>query len=123
MEGIPVKCLRALSDLFSPNLIDQSSCKTGLVSTFVVRIWHDDWSIRLGDNRPDKVLKHLAAMLTYKAKRSEGLLPLWTKSLQELFDFEHYYHWTQSTIKQLFVILVASSSVETCSVLAALSRH
>ena len=25
---------------------------------------HDDWSIRLGENRPDRDLKHLAAILT-----------------------------------------------------------
>ena len=54
---------RALSGLFSPNLIHQSSCKMGLVLACVVRTLHDDWSIRLGENRPDRVLEHLAAML------------------------------------------------------------
>ena len=49
--------------LFSLYLIDQSSCKMGLVITCVVRILHDDWSIRLGENRPDGALKHLAVML------------------------------------------------------------
>ena len=29
----------------------------------VVKILHDDWSIRSGENRPDRVLTHLAAML------------------------------------------------------------
>ena len=57
------KCLRALPDLFSPNLIDQSSCKLNLVSACVGRILHDDWSIRLGENRRGRVLKHLTAML------------------------------------------------------------
>ena len=39
---------------YSPNLIDQSSFKMGLVLACVVRILHDDWSIRLGENRPDQ---------------------------------------------------------------------
>ena len=29
----------------------------------MVRILHDDWSIRLGENTPDQTLKHLAGML------------------------------------------------------------
>ena len=37
----------------------------GLVLACLVRILHDDWSIRLGENRPDGVLKHLAAILIY----------------------------------------------------------
>ena len=49
--------------VFSPNLIDQSSCRMGLVLACMVRIVLDDWSIRLGENRPDRVLKQLAAML------------------------------------------------------------
>ena len=36
----------------------------GLVLACVVRILHDDWLIRLGENRHDSVLKHLVAMLT-----------------------------------------------------------
>ena len=39
----------------------------GLVLTCVVRILHDDWSISLGENRPDRALKNLAAMLTHIA--------------------------------------------------------
>ena len=35
----------------------------GLVLGCMVRILHDDRSIRLGQNRPDRVLKHLVAML------------------------------------------------------------
>ena len=47
----------------SPNIIDQSSC--GILTTYAKTrpILHDDWSIRLGENRPDKTLKHLATML------------------------------------------------------------
>ena len=30
----------------------------------MIRIMHDDWPIRLGENRPDRVLKHLAGILT-----------------------------------------------------------
>ena len=61
--SIPVKCLRALSGLFSPILTDQSLCRMGLVLACVDRILHDDWSIRLGENRLDTVIEHLAAML------------------------------------------------------------
>ena len=56
-------CLIALLGLFSPNLTDQSACKMGLALACVVVILHDDWSIRSGENRLDRVLKHLAAML------------------------------------------------------------
>ena len=34
-----------------------------LVLACVVRIMHNDWLIKLGENRPDRVLKHLEAML------------------------------------------------------------
>ena len=62
-SSIAAKCLRALSCLFPPNLTGQSSCRMDLVLACVVRILHDDWSIRLGENRPDRVLKHSADML------------------------------------------------------------
>ena len=68
-HSIAAKCLRTLSGLFSPNLIDQSSRRTGLVLASVVRIQHDDWPIRLGENRPDRVLKHLADMFYFAALR------------------------------------------------------
>ena len=61
--AIAVKCLRALFGLFSPNLIDQSSCRMGLALTCVVRLLDDDWSIRLGENKLCMVLRHLGAML------------------------------------------------------------
>ena len=35
----------------------------GLVLACVIRILQDDWSIRLGENRPEGARKHLAAML------------------------------------------------------------
>ena len=60
---IAAKCSRTLPGLFSPNLIDQSSCRLDLVLACVVRILHDDWLSSLGENRPYSVLKHLAAML------------------------------------------------------------
>ena len=53
-DSIVTKSLKTLSGLFSPNLIDQSSCKMSLVLACVVRILHDDWSIRLGEYRLDK---------------------------------------------------------------------
>ena len=43
----------------------------GLVLTFVVRMLHDDWSISLGENRPDRALKHLVAMLARICSTSE----------------------------------------------------
>ena len=33
-----------------------------LILACVVRVLHDDWSTRLGENRLDTVIKHLAAM-------------------------------------------------------------
>ena len=60
-----VKCLRALSGLFSPNLSDQLSCRILTTGAKTRLILHDDWSIRLGENRPDRVLKHLAATLVH----------------------------------------------------------
>ena len=44
--SIAAKWLTTLSSLFSPNLIDQSSCKMGLVLACVVRILHGDWPIK-----------------------------------------------------------------------------
>ena len=43
--------------------------QNGLVLASVVRILHDDWPIRLGENRPDRVLKHLSAVLSSNATR------------------------------------------------------
>ena len=63
LRSIAAKCLRALSGLFSPNLIGQSACKMDLALACVVLILRDDWSIWSGENRLDRVLKHLAAML------------------------------------------------------------
>ena len=61
--SIAAKCLRTLSGLFSPNLVDQSSRRILTTHAKTRPILHDDWSIKLGENRPDKALKHLAAML------------------------------------------------------------
>ena len=62
MLCISAKGLRSLSGLFSSNLTDQSSRRMGLVLACVVGILHDDWSLRLEENRPGRVLKHLVAM-------------------------------------------------------------
>ena len=61
--SVAAKCLRTLSGLFSPNLIDQSSCWILTTHAKIRPILHDDWSIRLGENRLDKALKHLTAIL------------------------------------------------------------
>ena len=50
--SIAAKCLRTLAGLFSPNLIDQSSCRILTTHANTRPILHDDWSIRLGENRP-----------------------------------------------------------------------
>ena len=63
LGSIVTICLRSISSLFSPNLIDQSSCRILTTHAKAWLILHDDWSIRLGENRPDMALKHLAAML------------------------------------------------------------
>ena len=60
---VAAECLRTVSSLFSISLIDQSSCRILTTHTKARPILHDDWSIRLGENRPDRALKHLAAML------------------------------------------------------------
>ena len=59
------KCLRALSGLFSPNLIGQSSSKILTAHAKTRPILHDEWSSRLGGggDRPDMTFKCLAAML------------------------------------------------------------
>ena len=62
-NNISAKYLRTLSDLFSPNLIDQSSGRILTTHAKTRPILHNDWSIRLGENRPDRALKHLVTML------------------------------------------------------------
>ena len=37
--------------------IDQSSCRILTTHAMIRSILHDDWSIRLGENRPDRALK------------------------------------------------------------------
>ena len=52
-------CLRTVSSLFSPNLVDQSSCRIPTKHAKARPILQADWSIRLGENRPpDRALKH-----------------------------------------------------------------
>ena len=63
VNSIAAKCLRTISCLFSPNQIDQSLCRVLTTHAKTRTILLDDWSIRLGENRTDRVLKHLAATL------------------------------------------------------------
>ena len=51
VNGIAAKCLRALSGLFSPNLIDQSLCRILTTHVTTRPNLHDDWSVRLGEHR------------------------------------------------------------------------
>ena len=53
--SIPAKCLRTLSNLFSPKLVNQASCRILTTAAKTRPILHDDWSIRLGENRPDNI--------------------------------------------------------------------
>ena len=62
-ESIATKCLRTLSGLCSPNLIDQSSCRILTTYAMTRAILHDDWLIMLGENRLDRALKYLVTML------------------------------------------------------------
>ena len=61
--SIDATFLTALSGLFSPNLIDQSSCMILTTHAKTRPILHDDWSIRLGKNRLYRSSQHFAAML------------------------------------------------------------
>ena len=54
--SIPAICLRALLCLFSPNIIGQSPWRILTTHTKTRPILHDDWSIRLGENRLDQTL-------------------------------------------------------------------
>ena len=76
------KCLRTFSDLFSPTIIDQSSCRILTTHAKNTPILHDDWSIRLGENRPDRALTHLAVMLS-----ESGLYESSTRLLKMLRKF------------------------------------
>ena len=112
--SIAAKCFSGLSGLFSPNLIDQSSCKMGLVLACVVRMLHNDWPISLGENRPDRVYiwqlcsatkgkfpKELFNLKTlYKASNQELRSWLHTFAAKTLIDFAWYasvksfiFHW------------------------------
>ena len=61
--AVAYKCLRSMSSLFSPNLIDQSSGRILTTRAKARPILHDDWSIRLGEKRTDRDLTHMASML------------------------------------------------------------
>ena len=63
LSSIAAKCLITVPSLFSPNLIDQSSCRALTTHAKIRSILHDDWLIRLGENRPDRALEHLMGML------------------------------------------------------------
>ena len=72
----------------------------GLVLACVIRILQDDWSIRLGANRPEGARKHLAAMLS-----SSNLL---------LLGYGVSWLWAQFSYEKLsvfigFVLLILNS--------------
>ena len=66
--SITAKCLRALSGLFSPNLIDQSSCRILSTHAETGPILYDDWSSRLGEYRPCRASNHLAALVMLRCR-------------------------------------------------------
>ena len=61
----------------------------GLVLVFVVRILHGDWLIRLGEKRPDRALKHLAAMLIPGRSSRYWLLLLQNLFAKALSTFDY----------------------------------
>ena len=50
----------------------------------MVRILYDDWSIWLGENRSDQILKHLAAMLLKKLFYKNGAYLLAATTFDDL---------------------------------------
>ena len=52
VDSIAIKCLRALSGIFSPYLIDQSSCRILITHAKTRPSLHRNCSFRLGENRP-----------------------------------------------------------------------
>ena len=81
-----------MSSLFPSNLIDQSSCRILTTHAKARPILHDDWSFRLGENGPDRALKHLPAMLI-KATANSGPL----KGANLKLDYFNVYIIAQST--------------------------
>ena len=100
--SIPAKCLRILPGLFSPNLTDQSSCRILTTHAKTRHILHDDLSVRLGENRPDSGLKHLAAMLV-----TVGLWKISIKLLSNLIIQSESYQQEISAfaVRQLYKII------------------
>ena len=72
MSGsIVTKCLRTLSGLFSPNLIDQSSYRILTTHAKTRPIMHDEYSIRMGENRLNGALNlDLMNNRTYEISRN-----------------------------------------------------
>ena len=70
-EKLVVKCLRTLSGLSAPKLVNQSSCRILTTHAKTRPVLHDGWSIRSGENRPDSVRKHMVA----KLEQSQSNLP------------------------------------------------
>ena len=84
--SIPAKYLRTLSSLFSPNLIDQSSSRILTRHAKTRPVLHDDWLIKLGENRPDRALKHLAAVPLYANSNEPFAILLKRKHLKNLIS-------------------------------------
>ena len=61
--SIAAKCLGTLSGLFPPNLINQSSCRILTTHAKTRPILHDDWRIRLGENRLERAMLALSVSL------------------------------------------------------------
>ena len=68
----------------------------GLVLACMIRVLLDDWSIRLGENRPGRVLKHMAAMFTsngqhgfsYRGVKAWNNLPTEAKQASSLMQLK-----------------------------------
>ena len=55
--------MRTISGQFSGNLIDKSPYRILTTHARTSPILHDAWSLKLGENRPNRTLKYLVAML------------------------------------------------------------
>ena len=76
-----------VKSIFS-QLIDQSSCRILTTHAKTRPTLHDDWSIRFGENRADRVLKHLASMLSRLPMLVISQLAL---TFHLTFDFKHLF--------------------------------
>ena len=107
--SIAAEYLRTMLSLFSPNLIDQSSSRILTTHAKPRPILDDDWPNRLGENGPDRALKHLAGMLSalgsFSSICSLSILAFYTWVPYEMVPFKKSMHFTRiDVIKRNFIL-------------------